>query len=76
MAIQLYARINLLAWPYEPVTIEMNHMLRLICKPDFCFPSDIRCKLPEFLCVRKCCNVNFSVWAVLCEFFKLNQALR
>ena len=33
-------RCSAFSWAVKPVTVVMNHMCRIVCDPDFSFPTD------------------------------------
>lgn len=45
------AKVFYLSWPDETIAIEVNHMVRRICKPYFGFPCNIGNVPLELFCI-------------------------
>ncbi len=61
-------------WPYEPITVKVDHMLRKISKPHFRLPGYVAGVPTEFFEVGKCCHINFSGLTLFKELLKLYDA--
>ena len=64
-----------LSWTDESVTIEMNHMIWSISKPDFCFPCYIGNVFLELFCIWEGSHINYSIRTIFGELFELYHSL-
>ncbi|PZW62784.1 hypothetical protein C8E88_105315 [Fibrobacter sp. UWR1] len=61
---------ELFPWPHELISIQMNHVIRRLGQPYFCFPCQHFGELFEGFKIKECCCIYFTSRHIFSHFFK------